>query len=103
LHKGKTENQHHHSKQDTNRRNFNTDKEWLEYCEWLNKLCHSAMKHFLRGIQIGILLNESWIVCQGATYAWNYMHHIFEQKKHSQMNSILNELVIALQKVGHDK
>ena len=61
------------------------------------------MKHFLRGVQIGILLNESWIVCQGATYAWNYMHHIFDQKKHSQVNSILSELVIALQKVGHDK
>ena len=50
---------------ETSRRNFATDKEWLDYCEWLNKLCHRAMKHFLRGVQIGILLNESWLVCQG--------------------------------------
>lgn len=53
-------------KQDSHRRSLSTDKEWLEYNEWLNKLCHTALKHFLRGIQIGIHLNESWLVCQGS-------------------------------------
>jgi len=52
------------AKQDSHR-SLSSDKEWLEYNEWLNKLCHTAMKHFLRGIQIGIQLNESWLVCQG--------------------------------------
>jgi hypothetical protein len=39
----------------SSKRNFETDKEWLEYCEWLNKLCTNAVDHFLRGIQIGII------------------------------------------------
>ena len=59
------------------KRDFKTDSEWLEYTEWLDKLSKEAMDHFIRGVQIGIELNESWLVCQGCAYVWNYMHHIY--------------------------
>jgi hypothetical protein len=30
------------------------------------------------------------------------MHHLFDQKKYNQVTHTLNELFIALQKVGHN-
>ena len=84
-------------------RNFETDVEWHEYCEWLQSLCEEIIKDFLRGVKIGVLLNEAWIVCQGAVYCWNYFHHIFEQKRHSVVNNTLSELLDGLRKVGHNK
>lgn len=83
-------------------RDFENDKEWKEYCDWLNKLCKEAVNHFLKGIQIGVELNESWLVCQGSAYTWNYLHHILEKKKYPQILPILNEVLDALRKVGHD-
>ena len=83
-------------------RNFETDTEWLEYTQWLQAVCEEIIKDFLRGVKIGVSLNESWIVCQGAAYCWNYFHHIFEQKRHSQVNNVLIELLDGLKKVGHN-
>ena len=83
-------------------RDFETDKEWLNYCEWINKLSKEAIDHFLRGIQIGVGLNESYLVSQGSTYIWNYLHHVFEQNKHKTVNPILIEVLDALRKVGHN-
>ena len=82
-------------------RDFNTDAEWLAYTTWIANLCQEAVKQFLRGIQIGCQLNESWLVCQGAAYIWNYLHHLFEQKKYAQVNGILVETLDALRRVGH--
>ncbi len=98
----KNENVKNESTTLSSKRNYETDKEWLEYCEWLNKLCTYAVDHFLRGIQIGIQLDESWLVCQGAAYLWNYFHHIFEEKKFNKIVKILNEMFDALKKVGHN-
>jgi len=85
------------------KRDFQTDKEWIGYCDWLAKLCKEAVNHFLRGIQIGIQLNESWLVCQGCAYLWNYLNHKFEQKKHKQVIHILLEMYESLRKVGHNQ
>ena len=85
------------------KRNFSTDKEWLDYCEWLSRLSIEAVHHFSRGVQIGVGLHESYIVCQGSAYAWNYLHHIFDERKYNQVTSILSELFEALKTVGHGK
>ena len=84
------------------KRDFATDKEWQAYCDWLMKLSKEAIDHFLRGIQIGVQLNESYIVSQGSTYAWNYLHHMIKQRKHKQITHILAEILEALKKVGHN-
>jgi hypothetical protein len=84
-------------------RNFETDPEWLEYCQWLQSICEEIVKNFLRGVKIGVLLNESWIVCQGSVYCWNYFHHIIEQKRHNVVNNVLTELLDGLRKTGHNK
>ena len=86
----------------SSKRDFSTDKEWLDYCEWLNKLSKEAVDHFLRGIHIGVQLNESYLVSQGSTYTWNYIHHIIKQRKYKQVMPILSEVLEALKKVGHN-
>ena len=85
------------------KRNFQTEKEWIGYCDWLSNLCIETVNHFVRGIQIGIQLYESWLVCQGCAYLWNYLNHKFEQKKHKQVIHILLEMYESLKKVGHNQ
>jgi hypothetical protein len=83
-------------------RDFETDKEWKEYCDWLSKLCKEAVDHFLKGIQIGLELKESWLVCQGSAYLWNYFHHIIDKKRNNQVLGVLTEIFDSIKKVGHD-
>ncbi len=47
-------------------------------------------------------MDESWLVCQGSAYLWNYFHHIFEGKKFNKVVKILNEMFDALKRVGHN-
>lgn len=88
--------------QDQQKRDFKTDKEWLDYCDWLDTLSKEAMDHFIRGVEIGVELNESWLVSQGCAYAWNYMHHIFENNNHKKVVGTLTTLLNALKKTGHN-
>jgi hypothetical protein len=85
------------------KRNFETDKEWLEYCEWLAMLSRKSIENFLRGITIGTELKESWLVCQGAAYIWNYVHHIVESKNNRQIVKILEQAFEALKQVRYQK
>ena len=87
---------------DQYKRDFKTDKEWLDYCDWLDRLSKEAMDHFVRGVQIGVELQEGWLVCRGGAYAWNYMHHIFENKYYSKVVGILNTLLEGFKKTGHN-
>jgi len=83
------------------RRDFRTDREWLDYTEWLDSLSREVMDHFMRGVEIGVQLNESWLVCQGSAYAWNYMHHIFEKNNHKRVVGTLNQVLDAMRTTGH--
>ncbi|CAF0832143.1 unnamed protein product [Brachionus calyciflorus] len=83
-------------------RDYENDKEWKEYCDWLASLCKESIDHFLKGIRIGVELKESWLVCQGSAYLWNYLHHIFEKKKNNQILPILTEIFDSIKKIGHD-
>lgn len=78
------------------------EKEWNEYCEWLQRLSQECVGHFLRGIQIGVELNESWLVTQGGAYMWNYFHHIIEQRKFTVLVQPFTTLVDSLRKCGHN-
>ena len=100
-----------HLEQDSNKepvkkRNLATDPEWQLYTEWLTSLSQQVLAHFVKGVEIGVELNESWLVCQGAAYAWNYLHNIIEQKKHHKISEVMSALTVildALRKVGHSR
>jgi hypothetical protein len=100
MHKGDIERENKKNSQ-RQEQEEKKEKDWSEYTQWLNRLSKEAIQHFLRAIQIGVQLNESWLVCQGAAYTWNYLHHIFEKQKYSQVNHILMEVYEAIKKVGH--
>lgn len=86
----------------TSTRDFNTDPDWLAYCEWLQRLSKQSIEHFLRGIQIGVQLGESWLVSQGSAYVWNYLHHKIEKRAFNPLVGTLSECLDALRKVGHN-
>lgn len=83
-------------------RNYDTDTEWLAYCDWLQGLSKQAIDQFLRGIQIGVQLDESWLVSQGCAYIWNYVHHKIEKRQFNELVPILGECLNALRRVGHN-
>lgn len=97
------------TKKETNKnrnegRNFDTDPEWQSYCQWLNALSKQVVENFLRGIQIGVHLGESWLVSQGCIYIWNYLHSMIEKKNFGEQRlvvTILAECFEALKKCGH--
>ena len=100
------ENEANSSKEPIQKRNLATDPEWQLYCEWLTSLSQEALAHFVKGVEIGVELNESWLVCQGAAYAWNYLHNIIEQKKHHKISEVMSSLTFileSLRKVGHSR
>lgn len=83
-------------------RDFDSDPEWLAYCDWLQRLSKQSIEHFLRGIQIGVQLGESWLVSQGSAYVWNYLHHKIEKKSFALLVPTLSECLDALRKIGHN-
>lgn len=91
-----------HQSQHRSQRDFAADPEWTGYCEWLQNLSKQAVEHFLRGIHIGVQLGESWLVSQGVTYVWNYLHHRAEKRQFNQVVSVLSECLDALRKAGHN-
>ncbi|XP_059152499.1 cilia- and flagella-associated protein 46-like isoform X4 [Physella acuta] len=75
------------------------DPDWLEYCGWMKDMNNLATKSFLRGLSLGVVLNESWLVCSGAAYIWNYNTHILKQGRHEEIIPDLLAVLDALKKV----
>jgi hypothetical protein len=64
-------------------------------------LSETATESFLRSIELGVELSESWIICSAATYLWNYNNHIFAQNRHREIVDVLQTVLDGLRKVGH--
>ncbi|XP_055900491.1 cilia- and flagella-associated protein 46-like isoform X3 [Biomphalaria glabrata] len=77
------------------------DLDWVEYSDWLMDLSKEATQSFLRGLSLGVSINEPWIVCSAAAYIWNYNNHIISQGEEDQISSDLNIVLEGLKKVGH--
>lgn len=69
--------------------------------DWIKGLSDQAKDHFLRGLAIGVELDESWIVCSAAAYIWNYTNHILTQGRHREIVPQLTTVLQGLKKVGH--
>ncbi|XP_071090002.1 cilia- and flagella-associated protein 46-like [Haliotis cracherodii] len=77
------------------------DPEWIEYCDWINSLSECATNSFLRGLALGMELDEPWLVCSGAAYVWNYNNHVFTQDRHREVIDTLSTILSGLKAVGH--
>ncbi|KAL4232411.1 Cilia and flagella associated protein 46 [Mactra antiquata] len=77
------------------------DPDWIEYCEWITSLSQSATNSFLRGLALGVELDEAWLVCCAATYVWNYNNHVLTQLRHREIMETLTTVFDGLKKVGH--
>ena len=54
-------------------------------------------------LELGIELNESWLVCNGAVYLWNYNQHRIAAKKFKELVPVFEKALFGLQKVGHGR
>ncbi|XP_064631435.1 cilia- and flagella-associated protein 46-like isoform X3 [Lineus longissimus] len=77
------------------------DPDWLDYCDWIKMLSDTATNSFLRSIDLGVELNESWVVCSATAYLWNYNNHILTQNRHREITDTLHAMLDGLKKVGH--
>ncbi|XP_052228420.1 cilia- and flagella-associated protein 46-like isoform X3 [Dreissena polymorpha] len=77
------------------------DPDWIEYCDWIKSLSESGTGSFLRGLALGVELQEAWLVCCGATYVWNYNNHLLTQLRHREIMATLTTVFEGLKKVGH--
>ncbi|XP_035825239.1 cilia- and flagella-associated protein 46 [Aplysia californica] len=77
------------------------DPDWIEYCEWIKDLSEQTTANFLRGLALGIELDEAWIVCSAAAYLWNYNNHVLTQGRHKEIVPHLTTVLAGLKKVGH--
>ncbi|XP_041476710.1 cilia- and flagella-associated protein 46-like isoform X5 [Lytechinus variegatus] len=77
------------------------DPDWIDYCEFINDLTASSTKGFLRAAELGVTLNESWIVCSAASYFWNYTNHVMTENRHRELVPSFTSLLQAMKQVGH--
>nr|XP_022339451.1 cilia- and flagella-associated protein 46-like isoform X3 [Crassostrea virginica] len=78
------------------------DPDWIEYCDWIKSLSADATQSFLRGLELGVELEEPWLVCSAAAYIWNYNNHVLTQRRHREVMDTLTKVVEGIKKVGHD-
>ncbi|XP_065923991.1 cilia- and flagella-associated protein 46 isoform X6 [Magallana gigas] len=78
------------------------DPDWIEYCDWIKSLSADATRSFLRGLELGVELEEPWLVCSAAAYIWNYNNHVLTQRRHREVMDTLTKVVEGIKKVGHD-
>ncbi|XP_052099636.1 cilia- and flagella-associated protein 46-like isoform X4 [Mytilus californianus] len=77
------------------------DPDWLEYCDWIQSLSQDCTKSFLRGLDLGVELEEPWLVCCATAYIWNYNNHVLTQNRHREIMDPLMACFEGLKKVGH--
>ncbi|ESP03735.1 hypothetical protein LOTGIDRAFT_237561 [Lottia gigantea] len=77
------------------------DPDWLEYCDWIKMLSEMSTKSFLRGLELGVVLDEAWLVCSAAAYIWNYNNHVLAGNRHREILDTLSAVLDGLRQVGH--
>lgn len=68
---------------------------------WIDSLSAGATENFLRGAELGVLLNEAIIVCNAAIYIWNYNHHLLVSGRYAELVKPFQALLAALKITGH--
>ena len=73
----------------------------VDFSEWIDSLSKESIDAFLRAVNLGVELNEAWVVCSSASYIWNYNNHTMTQLRHREMVETLKEVLTGMKKVGH--
>jgi tetratricopeptide (TPR) repeat protein len=63
----------------------------------LTELKERVIEGFMNGLDVGIELNESWIIENAVVYLWNYHNAVFKGKQ-EHLENVMPELVAALKK-----
>ena len=64
-------------------------------------MTRNAVASFLRGAALGVELQEAWVVCNAATYIWNYYNHVLQSERHREITDCLQTLLDAFKETGH--
>eukprot|EP00731_Ephydatia_muelleri_P020306 Em0013g33a len=69
------------------------------YCNWAQGLTNDAQKSFLKTAELGLSLQEPWLVCNAATYLWNHNRHLIEDGKLVDLVVVLRTMASFLKQV----
>ncbi|XP_048585353.1 cilia- and flagella-associated protein 46 isoform X2 [Nematostella vectensis] len=82
--------------------NLEEQPEWVTYCNWISSLSQEAVSSFQRAAEIGVELNEPWLICNSAVYLWNYTNHMLTQGRYREIVQIYTPVLDAMKATGHD-
>ncbi|EDO49124.1 predicted protein, partial [Nematostella vectensis] len=82
--------------------NLEEQPEWVTYCNWISSLSQEAISSFQRAAEIGVELNEPWLICNSAVYLWNYTNHMLTQGRYRDIVQIYTPVLDAMKATGHD-
>ena len=71
--------------------------------DWTSQLSGDANSSFLRAAELGCFLGEAWLVCNTATYLWNYSCHWIEQNKSSKLVETFRPLLASIKQAQPHK
>nr|CAB3230219.1 tetratricopeptide repeat protein 40 [Phallusia mammillata] len=74
---------------------------WAEYTDWIHDINHQATNAFLRAVELGIELEETWLICSGSAYIWNYNNHLLVAHKYTELVQTFDKLLFGMQEIGH--
>lgn len=47
----------------------------MNFSDWIKSLFADVIRSFLRGLELGVELEELWLVCSVVVYIWNYNNY----------------------------
>ena len=73
------------------------------HSDWTSQLSADARSSFLRAAELGCSLAEAWLVCNAATYLWNYSHQWIEQDRPSELVGTFRPLLASIKQARLQK
>ncbi|XP_028983141.1 cilia- and flagella-associated protein 46 isoform X3 [Betta splendens] len=75
------------------------NQHWIIYRDWIQTLSAHATSNFLRAAELGVEINEPWVVANAAIYLWNYNSHLLAAGEYQHLVPTFQGLVEMLQKI----
>ncbi|MEQ2159093.1 hypothetical protein GOODEAATRI_018977 [Goodea atripinnis] len=72
---------------------------WVAYRDWIQALSAYATSSFLRGGELGVEIEEPWLVENAAIYLWNYNSHLLAAGEYQLLLPTFQNLVEMLQRM----